>query len=86
MTVARPDADRQLQALKLRRLAAGAAAPSSLKVWRRQHDPRRGNDLIYPREVSHTPTSVTASPRNMAGVSGSANSAQAHSMVTGGLR
>ena len=42
--------------------------------------------LPHPREVSHTPISVTARPMNIAGLSGSENSIQAHSMVTGGLR
>ncbi len=40
----------------------------------------------YDRDVIQTPTSVTASPRNIAIVRGSENSAQAHSIVTGGLR
>lgn len=39
-----------------------------------------------PREVSHTPTKVTASPANIAKVRGSENNIQAHSIVTGGLR
>ena len=38
------------------------------------------------RDVIQTPTSVTASPKNIATVNGSENSAQAQSMVTGGLR
>jgi hypothetical protein len=40
----------------------------------------------HPREVIQTPTIVTPSPTNIAAVRGSANSAQAQSMVTGGLR
>lgn len=48
--------------------------------------PMRAFRILHPLEVSQTPASVTARPTNMAGVRGSPNSAQAQSMVTGGLR
>ncbi len=39
-----------------------------------------------PRDVTHTPSKVTASPANIAMVRGSENNIHAHSIVTGGLR
>ncbi len=41
---------------------------------------------LFQREVIQTPTIVTASPTNIAGVSGSENISHAQIMVTGGLR
>jgi hypothetical protein len=54
---------------------------------RSAHRPRRMFGRSgQPRDVTHTPTSVTASPAKIATLNGSENNIQAHSMVTGGLR
>ncbi|EJC76794.1 hypothetical protein Rleg10DRAFT_5482 [Rhizobium leguminosarum bv. trifolii WSM2012] len=57
------------------RLRCGMSFEASAKIRR-----------FHPRAVIQIPTIVTARPMNIVAVNGSEKSAQAHTMVIGGLR
>lgn len=70
------------------RLDAGLVRHSADLTHQGRHNSKyRPPQLVaQPRDVIHTPTSVTTSPANIATVRGSENRIHAHSIVTGGLR